>query len=599
MRAYPALYGRGLVANILRMRGKRSFSSKRARRQRLRALVLLAIFAAACVAAYFSVRSAWTEDGSPPGEGYHRIAQEPLAFPPGAPDPPELTLAGYAYRSVAGELPGVTPESVSYAQQSVLDPGWASVRVKAPDRDDGHYYAVFLRKAGKEWRAETSVLIENQEFPKDVKTLLGGIPEDLVNPLFPPDDAPEPAEKPAGRAVQVVERATGKDGWDAGPPESRGPYHKVRVENGEDRDLHTNVYLSGDGDDLKVVGVGRDLTSAEAPGFPPDLAEPAVMAAPSPARFAPPDAVYDGPVEQASVERGMEEARRAVQDYPGVSGFYALDLKSGSGYGVRPDEVFFSASTIKIPVMVAVYRKIDEGELEYGDAFETTEEDWAAGAGWLRWETPGARTTVEDALWLMITQSDNVATNALVRKVGGPGYVNEVARSLGAENTVLYGKLSSERAAVPSLDNRTTPRDMAVMVEKIVDKEAASDFACKEMIGLLEQNNLEYWMEAGVPEGVRVANKAGWLDATYNDVGVVEYEERPYVLATFTKYGSGGMERGQQTLMEVSKAVWLAETGKTVEQYEKEMKEKQEKELEKQKQEARERAEERDRKANR
>ena len=48
-------------------------------------------------------------------------------------------------------------------------------------------------------------------------------------------------------------------------------------------------------------------------------------------------------------------------------------------------------------------------------------------------------------------------------------HVNEVARSLGAENTLLYQKVSSERAAVPSLDNRTTPRDMALMLEKIAE----------------------------------------------------------------------------------------------------------------------------------
>jgi beta-lactamase class A len=568
------------------MKGKRSFSSKRARRQRVRALVLLAVFAAACVAAYFSVRSAWNEDAAPAGEGYHQLAQDPTTVPPSAPDPPELTLAGHAYRSVADELPDISPDSIFYAHRSVFDPSWASVRVEAPERKNGHYYALFLRKEGEDWRVSRSVLVEDQEFPQDVKTLLGGIPADLVNPLFPPDDAPEPAKEPEDRAEQILRQATGQDDWEAAEAESREEFHRVRVAH---EGASTEVYLEGSGDGLEVVAVGTGLTEAEAPGFPPALIEPAVMAAPSPARFAPPEAVYEGAVDRERVQRGVEEARRAIQGYPGIAGFYALDPQSDAGYGVRPDEVFFSASTIKIPVMVAVYRKIDAGELAYSDAFETTEEDWAAGAGWLRWDTPGARTTVEDSLWLMMTQSDNVATNALVRQVGGPEYVNKVARSLGARDTVLSQKLSSERAAVPSQDNRTTPRDMALMMEEILEKRAASDFACEEMIGLLEQNNLEFWMEAGVPEGTKVANKAGWLDAAYNDVGIVRHGDRPYILAAFTKYGSGGMERGQQALMEVSEAAWLAQTGKTVEQYEKEQKEKREKELEKQRREAQER----------
>lgn len=571
-------------------RKKRSFSSGKARRQRIKALVLLAVILLASLAAYFSVRS--IDRTAPPAEGltkddpYTRLAQEPFTFRTSAPDPPELTLAGYAYKSVAPELPGIGPESVRYTQRSVLETSWASVRVAAPGHQPDDYYAVFLQRDGKEWKAEKSVLIEDQEFPKDVKTLLGGIPEDLVNPLFPPEKPEKKSGDPAERAVQVMERATGEDDWRSAATEDAGPYHKVSVERKGDEDSRTNVYLSGSGEDLAVVGIGEKLTSAEAPGFPPDLVKPAVMAAPDPARVASAEPVYDGGVDRDRVEPGMTEARRVVEEYSGTAGFYALDLKSGAGYGVRPDEPFFSASTIKLPVMVAVYRRIDEGKLAYSDVFETTEEDWAAGAGWLRWETPGATTTVEDSLWLMITQSDNVATNALVRKVGGPDYVNEVARSLGARDTKLFTKLSSERAAVPSLDNRTTPRDMAIMLREITSKNAASDFACEEMLGLMRQNNLEYWMEAGVPEGMPVANKAGWLDATYNDVGFVEYKDRPYILATFTKYGEKKMEQGAQPLQNVSKAVWLAQSGKTVEQYEREQKQKLEDKLKEQRREA-------------
>lgn len=577
------------MAIILHMKGKRNFSRRRARRQRLKGLVLVAVLLSASLAAYFSVqaldRTAPPSEGLSPDERYARVSRQPLAFPPAAPDPPELTLAGYAYKSVATELPNADPEDIRYVQQSVLEPSWASVRIAVPGRKKGHYYAVFLRREGDGWRAEKSVLIENQEFPKDVKTLLTAIPEDLVNSLFPGDDRREPATKPGERAAQVMERATGAEDWEAKETESVGPFHRVWVVNEGDNERGTYVYLRGDGEDLTVVGIGEKLTSAEAPGFPPRLAKPAVMAAPDHPRFAPTRPVYDGPVDRERAEPGVEAARREIEGYPGVAGFYAIDLESGAGYGVRPDEVFFSASTIKIPVMVAVYRRIDEGKLSYGDAFQTTEEDWAAGAGWLRWDTPGAQTTVEDSLWLMITQSDNVATNSLIRMVGGRDYVNEVARSLGAENTVLYEKLSSERAAVPSLDNRTTPRDIATMLQTIQKGDAASDFACEEMIGLLEQNNLEFWMEAGVPEGTLVANKAGWLDATYNDAGIVEYKDRPYVLATFTKYGEK-MERGQQTLSGVSEAVWLAQTGKTVEQFEKEREKKRKEALEKERREA-------------
>jgi beta-lactamase class A len=555
-------------------RERTSFRKRRIRRRRARALLALFVAVLAAALAWRGL-PALERTGEEPVPAPQRVgaAREPSVSPLGAPDPPELTLAGHAYEAVAGELPGVRPGDVGGVRQSVLDPAWASARIEPAGLKSGRYYAVFLHREGGSWRAERSVLIENQAHPKDVKTLLEGIPDDLVSPLFPRESTSRAAEGPAARAVQEVERATGREEWEAGEVKSSGPYHRVRVreENGE---AWTSVYLRGE----ELAAIGREITSAELPGFPRELVEEAQMASPEPSRIPPPDPVARGLPEgkyRERVERVLEEAAGVVREHPGIAGFYVRDLKSGAGYGVRPDQVFFSASTIKVPVMIAVYRRIDQGRLDYSDRIVTTEEDWAAGAGWLRWQTPGAKSTVEDALWLMITQSDNVATNALVRLVGGPGYVNEVARSLGAKGTVLHWKLSSERAAIPSLDNRTTPRDMALLLAKIRSEKAASRYACREMLGLLEQNNLEWWIEGGVPPGVKVANKGGWLDSTYNDAGIVEYEERPYVLTVFTEYGPG-LGEGGRYLQRISRAIWLAQSGKTLEEYNREHKEKDE-----------------------
>jgi beta-lactamase class A len=265
--------------------------------------------------------------------------------------------------------------------------------------------------------------------------------------------------------------------------------------------------------------------------------------------------------ERERVEQQLGEARQKIEDYPGVAGVYVRDLEGDFGYGVRPDEQFFSASVIKIPVMVAVYRKVDEGELSFSQMVEIKEEDWAAGAGWLQWERAGTKQTVGDLLLLMMNQSDNVATNALTRLVGGPDHVNDVARSLGAENTLLYQKVSSERAAVPSLDNRTTPRDMALMLEKIAEGEAASEKSCGYMIDLMDMNELDWWLDAGLPADVYAANKAGWLYQVYDDVGIVKAGDRPYAVAILSKYGTKDVDRGRVLIEELSRDVWEAQNG--------------------------------------
>jgi beta-lactamase class A len=277
-----------------------------------------------------------------------------------------------------------------------------------------------------------------------------------------------------------------------------------------------------------------------------------------PAEFPPPEPVSDGvpDSERERVENALGEAAQRIEGYDGVAGVYVRDIEGDFGYGIRPDEEFFTASTIKLPVMVAVYRKVDEGELSLSQMIEIKEEDWAAGAGWLQWERAGTRQTVGDLLLLMMTQSDNVATNALVRTVGGADHINEVARSLGAENTLLYQKVSSERAAIPQLDNRSTPRDMATMLQKIADGESASEKSCGYMIDLMDLNELDWWLDAGLPANVYAANKAGWLYEVYDDVGIVKAGDRPYVVAIMSKYGSGDVDQGQVLIEELSRTVW-------------------------------------------
>jgi beta-lactamase class A len=302
---------------------------------------------------------------------------------------------------------------------------------------------------------------------------------------------------------------------------------------------------------------------ADVPGPKEEKVDKGALPSVESPEFASPEPVIDSVPEsqREGIEKGLTEVRQKIEGYPGVAGVYVYDLEGDFGYGVRPDEQFFTASIIKVPVMVAVYRKVDQDELEFSQMVEIKKEDWAAGAGWLQWEKAGTKQTVGDLLLLMMNQSDNVATNALVRLVGGTDHINEVARSLGAENTLLYQKLSSERAAVPSLDNRTTPRDMATMLREIAEGEAASEKSCSYMIDLMRMNELDWWLDAGLPPGVYSANKAGWLYEVYDDVGIVRAGDRPYVVAILSKYGSGDVDVGRLLIEDVSRDVWEAQNG--------------------------------------
>ena len=250
----------------------------------------------------------------------------------------------------------------------------------------------------------------------------------------------------------------------------------------------------------------------------------------------------------------LEGLKEEVKSYDGVAGVYVRDLEGQGSYGVRSNESFFSASVIKIPIMAAVFRKIESGELSLDEKHETTEKDWAAGAGTLQYDEPGESYTVEEYLQKMMSESDNVATNVLIRLVGGPEYVNSVARDLGAENTLLYQPVSSERAAIPALDNRTTPRDMAEMLAAIESGEAVEGRA-DDMMALLGTNEFEDGIENGLPDGAEVGNKGGWLFKVYADAGIVEHDGERYIISIFSKYGPATKEGGEIT-DRISEEVW-------------------------------------------
>jgi beta-lactamase class A len=323
------------------------------------------------------------------------------------------------------------------------------------------------------------------------------------------------------------------------------------------------VPLSGVPKDLIDYLYAKNVFAAKVPEPKVEKIDLQSLPDAGPAQFSPTQPVMDGvpDSDRQRVQKVLEEAQKEIEDYPGVAGLYVWDLDKDFGYGIRPDEQFFTASIIKVPIMVAVYRKVDAGELDFSQEIEIKEEDWAAGAGWLQWEKAGTKQTVGDLLLLMMTQSDNVAANALVRTVGGADHVNEVARSMGAEDTLLYQKVSSERGAVPALDNRSTPRDMATMMRQIAEGKAASEKSCKYMIELMHQDELDWWLDAGLPDDVDAANKAGWLYRVYDEVGLVDGEDRRYVIAIMSKHGEADVDQGQGLIENLSGDVWESETG--------------------------------------
>jgi beta-lactamase class A len=219
----------------------------------------------------------------------------------------------------------------------------------------------------------------------------------------------------------------------------------------------------------------------------------------------------------------------------GVLGVAILDLTTGQKYFLHADEVLPTASSIKIAILAELYRQAQQGKIKLGDLYTLQSSDLVAGSGIANALTPGVtRLTIRDVAALMISVSDNSATNIIIDRIGMEN-VNALLDSLGLTHTRLRRKMMDVKAAAEGRENIATPREMAILLEdlyrgKVLNKQMTDDF-----FDLLTVHK-ESYIPRELPEDLRIANKPGELEGVRNDSGIVFTGNRPFVISVMTTY---------------------------------------------------------------
>jgi beta-lactamase class A len=147
----------------------------------------------------------------------------------------------------------------------------------------------------------------------------------------------------------------------------------------------------------------------------------------------------------------------------------------------------------------------------------------------------GKRVTVSELIEHMITRSSNLATNALIDLVGAKA-ANATAHALGARDIRVLRGVEDGKAFRAGLNNTTTARDLATLMEAIETGRAASRASCDAMREVLLRQEFNGEIPAGLPPGTKVAHKTGWITGVLNDAAVVyPAGRRPYVLVVLTR----------------------------------------------------------------
>jgi beta-lactamase class A len=259
----------------------------------------------------------------------------------------------------------------------------------------------------------------------------------------------------------------------------------------------------------------------------------------------------------------------ALSDAKGTTAVSFYDLATGESAGREEHRRFHAASTMKVPVLVELFRAIDRGELALDRPVPVRNEFKSLVDGSLftldqgedgdpnLYSAVGESRTLGELARRMIQRSSNLATNLLIELLD-PKRVTAEMRTLGANDIEVLRGVEDQKAFEAGLINSTTAYDLMVILRAIAEKKAVSEAASAAMIEILEGQEFKSKIPAGLPPGTRVANKTGDITGVHHDAAIVFPPGRaPYVLVVLTE-GYPSEEEADAGIAAVSRAVWQA-----------------------------------------
>ncbi len=258
--------------------------------------------------------------------------------------------------------------------------------------------------------------------------------------------------------------------------------------------------------------------------------------------------------------------RAAAGDTAEVSVAF-LDLQTGDSLLVDAHVRMHAASTMKVPVMMELFRRRAAGELAMdrgmvlrnaftsiadGQTYSLTAGDDSDPA---LYERVGGEVSVSELMERMITRSSNLATNALIA-LAEPARIAELMERIGARDMHVLRGVEDNAAYQRGMNNSTTAYALMRVMRAVADPSVLGEDASREMQAILQRQEFTEMIPAGLPAGTRVANKTGNITRIAHDAAIVYPPGRaPYVLVVLTR-GFADPNAAAAVGRDVSAAVW-------------------------------------------
>ncbi|GAB4212107.1 MAG: hypothetical protein OHK0012_05790 [Synechococcales cyanobacterium] len=326
------------------------------------------------------------------------------------------------------------------------------------------------------------------------------------------------------------------------PPRSRKRTRRPRVPRWQR--IVTRLGILGVGGTL-LLGTLSLLWSSPTPAPAVVLPETTSLPTPDPTQVM-------APLTLATEQVSLQERLTALNTYPTltVSALFA-DLDSGEYAQLNAEEPFPAASTIKVPVLVALLQAIDANEVTWTEKLTLTSELLAGEAGILKGRPLGSQISVLEAGTLMSVISDNTGTNLIIDRLGGIPALNERFRQWGLRHTQI-------NALLPDLSgtNTTSAYDMVQLMNSIEQGQLLSRRSRDHFLNILYRTRVQTLLTPGLGEGSRIYHKTGDIGGMVGDVGLIDMANGRRYLATVLVKRDHNNRQANELIRQMSRLVY-------------------------------------------
>lgn len=198
-------------------------------------------------------------------------------------------------------------------------------------------------------------------------------------------------------------------------------------------------------------------------------------------------------------------------------GMFFMDLQTGDYFSFNGDKAFSAASTIKYPILIALFQEVDAGRIKLGETLVMRRKHVTGGSGDMQYQRVGTKLSLLQTATKMMTISDNTATNMIIDRLGGVSKLNQKFHRWGLQSTVIHNLLGDFKGT-----NKTSAKDLVRLSALITNNQLISVTSQSQVLGIMIRCHNRTLLPSGLGYGANIAHKTGTLRFVLGDAGIIE-----------------------------------------------------------------------------